>query len=258
MGFSVFVNVFIFLFGAAVGSFLNVCIYRLPRSLSLVHPRSKCPHCETPIAFYDNIPILSYLLLGGKCRHCSTAISLRYLVVELAAGLCAMAVVTRYGLIWEALLLYGLVAALLVVTFIDMDHKIIPNVISYPGIVIGFAASFFSRFITYKESLLGIAVGAGILLLVASGYYFFTKKEGMGGGDVKLLAMIGAFLGWEAVIFTLFVGSAVGTVLGIAVALKTQKGRKAAVPFGPFLSLGAILYLFHGQAIVSWYIGLMR
>jgi leader peptidase (prepilin peptidase)/N-methyltransferase len=258
VGFSVFVNVFIFLFGAAIGSFLNVCIYRLPRSLSLVHPRSKCPHCETPIAFYDNIPVLSYLLLGGKCRHCSTAISLRYLVVELAAGLSAVAVFTRYGLIWEALLLYGLVAALLIVTFIDMDHKIIPNVISYPGIIIGFAASFFSRFITYKESLLGIAVGAGILLLVASGYYFFTKKEGMGGGDVKLLAMIGAFLGWEAVIFTIFVGSAVGTVLGIAVALKTQKGRKAAVPFGPFLSLGALLYLFHGQEIVSWYIGLMR
>ena len=179
-------------------------------------------------------------------------------MVELAAGLSSVAIVTRYGFVWETLVLYGLVAALLVITFIDIDHKIIPNVISYPGIIIGFAFSLFSRFITYKESLLGITLGAGILLLVASGYYFFTKKEGMGGGDVKLLAMIGAFLGWKAVIFTIFVGSAVGTVLGVAVALKTQKGRKAAVPFGPFLSLGALLYLFHGQEIVNWYIGLMR
>ena len=183
---------------------------------------------------------------------------MRYVLVEMAAGLCALAIVARYGVHWEALLLYGLVAALLVVTFIDIDYKIIPNVISYPGIIIGFAASFFSRYITYKESLLGIAVGAGVLLLVASGYYFLTKKEGMGGGDVKLLAMIGAFLGWEAVIFTIFVGSAVGTVLGLSVALKTRQGRKAAIPFGPFLSLGAILYLFHGQEIVRWYIGLMR
>jgi leader peptidase (prepilin peptidase)/N-methyltransferase len=179
-------------------------------------------------------------------------------VVELAAGLFAVAVLMRYGLNWEALLLYALVALLLVVTFIDIDHQIIPNMITYPGIIIGFAASFFAGFVTYKESLLGIVFGGGILIVVASGYYFLTKKEGMGLGDVKLLAMIGAFLGWKAVIFTIFVGSAVGTVLGIAVALKTQKGRKAAVPFGPFLSLGALLYLFHGPEIVNWYTGLMR
>jgi len=179
-------------------------------------------------------------------------------VVELAAGLIAVAVFARYGINGDGLLLYGLAAVLLMVTFIDIDHQIIPNVITYPGIVIGFVASFFVGFIGYKESFLGIVLGAGILLVVYYGYLFLTKKEGMGGGDVKLLAMIGAFLGWKAVIFTIFIGSAVGTVLGIAVAMKTKKGRKAAIPFGPFLSLGALLYLFHGPEIVRWYTGLMR
>lgn len=251
------VKLIIFVFGTAVGSFLNVCIYRLPRKLSIVRPRSMCPNCEKKIAFYDNIPVLSYLLLRGRCRHCRATISPRYAVVEIAAGLFAVAVFNRYGFSWEGLILYGLVAALLVVTFIDMDHQIIPNVITYPGIVMGFLSSFVLNNITYKESLLGIALGGGLLLLVASGYYFLAKKEGMGGGDIKLLAMIGAFLGWKATIFTIFVGSAVGTVVGIAVALRTRGGRKMAVPFGPFLSLGALLFLFYGDEIISWYIAFM-
>jgi leader peptidase (prepilin peptidase)/N-methyltransferase len=258
MEFSLIVTVFVFFFGMAVGSFLNVCIYRLPESLSLIHPRSMCPSCKAKIAFYDNIPVLSYLLLRGRCRHCTTSIPLRYPVVELAAGLFSVAIFTRHGLHWEGFLLYALVAALLVITFVDIDHQIIPNVITYPGIVIGFISSFFVESISYKESLLGIGVGAGILLLVALGYYFLTKTEGMGGGDVKLLAMVGAFLGWKAAIFTIFVGSAVGTLLGIAVALQTRKGRKTAIPFGPFLSLGALIYLFHGPEIVDWYISLVR
>ncbi|MCK4789516.1 MAG: prepilin peptidase [Desulfobacteraceae bacterium] len=241
-----------------VGSFLNVCIHRLPRSLSLIHPRSMCPGCGARIAFYDNIPVLSYLWLRGRCRHCQAAISSRYPVVELAAGLFAVAIFIRYGLAWEAFCLYVLVAALLVITFIDIDHQIIPDVITYPGIAIGFFSSLVTGHITYKDSLMGIFLGGGILLLVASAYYYLTKKEGMGGGDVKLLAMIGAFLGWKGAVFTIFVGSAVGTVLGIAVALRTQGGRKTVVPFGPFLSLGALLYLFHGPEIVDWYMALMR
>lgn len=257
MGLPLIFNIFVFLFGLAVGSFLNVCIYRLPGPLSLIHPRSMCPHCRKPIAFYDNIPLLSYILLMGRCRHCRTHIPLRYPIVELVSGLFALGIVARYGLTWQALFLYGLVAALLVVTFIDIDHQIIPNVITYPGVVIGFAASFLSGPTNYQESLLGIALGAGILIVVASGYYFFTKKEGMGGGDVKLLAMIGAFLGWRAVIFTIFVGSSVGTVLGLVVAMKNKEGRKTAVPFGPFLSLGALLYLFYGIEIIRWYVRLV-
>jgi leader peptidase (prepilin peptidase)/N-methyltransferase len=253
------IKLFIFVFGTAVGSFLNVCIYRLPRSLSLIHPRSMCPRCGEGIAFYDNIPILSYLWLRGRCRHCGATISLRYPVVELAAGLFAVALFAREGLaLHEGLILYVLVATLLVVTFIDIDYQIIPDAITYPGIVIGFLSSFVLKNITYKESLLGIAVGGGLLLLVASGYYFLTKKEGMGGGDVKLLAMIGAFLGWKAAIFTIMVGSAIGTVLGIAMAIRTQGGRSLAVPFGPFLSLGALLFIFEGQAMIAWYMGLMR
>lgn len=255
----VMIEVFIFIFGTAVGSFLNVCIYRLPRSLSLIHPRSMCPRCEAAIAFYDNIPILSYLWLRGRCRHCGAAISLRYPVVELAAGLFAVGLFSQEGLAFrEALVLYALVATLLVVTFIDIDHQIIPDVITYPGIVIGFLSSFVLESITYKESLLGIVLGGGLLLLVASGYYVVTKTEGMGGGDVKLLAMIGAFLGWKAAIFTILVGSAIGTVLGIAMAIRTQGGRRLAVPFGPFLSLGALLFIFQGQKMMAWYMGLMR
>lgn len=238
---------------------MNVCIYRLPRSLSLIYPGSMCPQCGAQIAFYDNIPILSYLWLRGRCRHCGATISLRYPVVELAAGLFAVALFSQQDLaVRGALVLYVLVAMLLVVTFIDIDHQIIPDVITYPGIAIGFLSSFVLGNITYKESLLGIVLGGGLLLLVASGYYLLTKKEGMGGGDVKLLAMIGAFLGWKAVIFTILVGSAIGTVLGLAMAIRTPGGRKLAVPFGPFLSLGALLFIFQGQKIIAWYIGLMR
>lgn len=252
------IKIFVFFTGTAIGSFLNVCIYRLPKSLSLVHPRSMCFNCEKQIAFYDNIPILSYILLRGRCRHCGEPFSARYPVVELASGLFAVAVFFRYGPTLEGLLLYVLVAALLVITFIDIDHRIIPNVITYPGIIIGFVSSFFTGLVTFQESLLGIAAGGGILFAVATGYYLLTKKEGMGGGDVKLLAMLGAFLGWKGVVFTIFVGSAVGTVLGIAVALRTQQGRKTAVPFGPFLSLGALLFIFFGTEIIDWYFGLMR
>ena len=149
------VNFWILLFGMAVGSFLNVCIYRLPRSLSLVGPRSMCPSCRTNIAFYDNIPVVSYLLLRGRCRKCGASISVRYAVVELLSGLFALAVFVRHGLSLEALFLYGLIAALIVITFIDIDHQIIPDVITYPGIVIGFLMSLIVGHITFKDSLIG-------------------------------------------------------------------------------------------------------
>jgi len=252
------VNLWVLLFGMAVGSFLNVCIYRLPRSLSLIRPGSMCPGCRSKIAFYDNIPVLSYLLLKGRCRRCGARISPRYPLVELVSGLFAVAVLGRYGLTLEAFVLYALTAALLVITFIDIDHQIIPDVITYPGIVIGFLMSFFLDHVTYQESFIGILVGGGSLLLVAWGYHGLTKREGMGGGDIKLLAMIGAFLGWKAVVFTIFAGSAIGTVVGATVALRKGGGRRLAVPFGPFLSLGALLFLFFGPQVIHWYLGLMR
>lgn len=252
------IKIWVLLVGMAVGSFLNVCIYRLPRSLSLIHPPSMCPSCRTKIPFYDNVPVASYLWLRGRCRHCGAAFSLRYPLVELVSGLFAVAVFARYGFSWESLFLYSLVGALLVITFIDIDHQIIPDVITYPGIGVGFVTSLLVGHITYKESLIGILLGGGILLLVAWGYYLLTKREGMGGGDIKLLAMIGAFLGWKGVIFTIFAGSAIGTVAGVALALRTGGGRKLAIPFGPFLSVGALLYLFFGPQLIGWYIALMR
>jgi leader peptidase (prepilin peptidase)/N-methyltransferase len=218
-----------------------------------------CPSCQAKIAFYDNVPVASYLWLRGRCRHCGTAISLRYPLVELLSGLFAVAIFARYGLAWEGFFFYGLVAALLVITFIDIDYQVIPDVITYPGIGVGFLTSFVLGHITYKESLFGIILGGGILFLVASGYYLLTKREGMGGGDIKLLAMIGAFLGWKAVIFTIFVGSAIGTVAGAILAIRsTEGGRRLAIPFGPFLSLGALLFLFFGPQIIDWYVRILR
>ena len=215
------IEVSIFIFGLCIGSFLNVCIYRLPASKSIVHPRSMCSNCGTLIAAYDNIPVLSYLWLKGRCRHCQIKISLRYPMVELLGGLFALGTYLKFGLTFEALIYYLFFTALLVVTFIDIDHRIIPNVITLPGIPICFAASFALPTITYREALLGILIGGGSLFLVAWIYSLITKKEGMGGGDIKLLAMMGAIVGWQGVLFTIFVASLVGTLSWI--------GRNAAI-----------------------------
>lgn len=252
------INILIFIFGLCIGSFMNVCIYRIPLSKSIVTPRSMCPGCNSLISAYDNIPVISYILLKGKCRNCGIPISLRYPLVETISGLTALAVFMRFGISAEGLIYFVFISALLVITFIDTDHRIIPDTISLPGIPIGFLlASFLLPSMNYKTSLAGILAGGGSLLAVAWIYSLITKKEGMGGGDIKLLAMIGAFTGWKGVLFTIFVASATGTLAGIAVMLKTKKDMKLAVPFGPFLSIGAILYIFFGSEIVLWYIRLL-
>ena len=251
------IEVSIFVFGLCIGSFLNVCIYRLPVSKSIVHPRSMCSNCGTLIAAYDNIPVLSYLWLKGRCRHCQIKISLRYPMVELLGGLFALGTYLKFGLTLEALIYYLFFAALLTVTFIDIDHRIIPNVITLPGIPICFAASFALPTINYKEALLGILIGGGSLLLVAWVYSLITKKEGMGGGDIKLLAMMGAIVGWQGVLFTIFLASLVGTLAGLAAMLQSRKGMKLAVPFGPFLSIGSITYIFFGTPLIAWYFNLL-
>ena len=251
------IEVSIFIFGLCIGSFLNVCIYRLPASKSIVHPRSMCSNCGTLIAAYDNIPVLSYLWLKGRCRHCQIKISLRYPMVELLGGLFALGTFLKFGLTLEALIYYLFFAALLIVTFIDLDHRIIPNVITLPGIPICFAASFALPTITYREALLGILIGGGSLFLVAWIYSLITKKEGMGGGDIKLLAMMGAIVGWQGVLFTIFLASLVGTLAGLAAMLQSRKGMKLAVPFGPFLSIGSITYIFFGTPLIAWYFNLL-
>jgi leader peptidase (prepilin peptidase) / N-methyltransferase len=253
-----------FIFGLIIGSFLNVCIYRLPSSLSVVHPRSRCLHCGLPIRAYDNIPVLSYLILRGRCRNCGAAISLRYPLVEIISGAFAAMALVRYGPGWQAILIYGLIAALVVITFIDLDHRIIPDVISLPGIPIGLAASFLAPmlngmgWISPSESLVGILAGGGSLFLVAWGYQLITRREGMGGGDIKLLAMIGAFVGWKGVLFTIFIASLTGTLVGMALIFRQRGDMKLAVPFGPFLAIGAIAYLFIGPEFWRWYLTAVR
>ncbi len=253
-----FVEVFAFIFGLCIGSFLNVCIYRLPASKSISHPRSSCTSCNELIPFYDNIPVLSYVLLRGKCRFCREPISVRYPIIELLTGWFALITFLKYGLSLEALIYFVFIAALLVITFVDIDHQIIPDIISLPGIPIFFLASFGLSQINWLDSLIGILVGGGSLLLVAWIYSLITQKEGMGGGDIKLLAMIGAVIGWQGVLFTIFVASAVGTLAGMLVMLKSRKGMKLKIPFGPFLAIGGIAYIFFGPQLIRWYFQLLN
>lgn len=253
-----FLQALAFFYGICVGSFLNVCIYRLPEHLSIVKPRSRCPQCGTPIAFYDNIPVISFLLLAGRCRHCRARISWRYPLIETATGLCALLLVRRFGFSLPALIYFVLMAALITVTFIDIDHRIIPDVITLPGIVLGFGAAFGLPTVSAVDSLLGIAAGGGSLLAVAWIYQLVTHKNGMGGGDIKLLAMIGAFTGVAGVIFTLFVASLVGSLAGfVLVAAQKKRSLKLAVAFGPFLSLAAAIYVFAGPQLIAWYFGML-
>lgn len=250
--------IFVFCFGMCIGSFMNVCIYRLPLEKSIADPpRSVCPNCSSMIKFYDNIPVLSYLWLKGRCRHCNTPISFRYPLVEVLAGLVALGVWLTFGLTLQGLVYFVFISSLLTITFIDIDHKIIPNVITLPGIPIGLVLALGLPSITLVDSLLGLLAGGGSLFLVAWGYSLLTGKEGMGGGDIKLLAMIGTIVGWKGVFFTIFVASAVGMVVGGTVMLVKGKNMKFAVPFGPFLSIGAITYIFFGREIIRWYFNLI-
>ena len=250
--------IFAFIFGATVGSFLNVCICRLPKGVSIVFPPSHCTRCDYKIRFYDNIPVISYLLLGGKCRSCREPISVQYPVVELLNGLLTLFLFVRFGPTLAFAVLFLLCSALVVITFIDLEHQIIPDVISLPGIVAGFACSFFIPGFGWFNSLTGILLGGGSLLLVAYGYHFLTGKEGMGGGDIKLLAMLGAFLGWKSVPFIIFAASLAGSVIGVSIMFAKGKDSKLAIPFGPFLAFGAVLYIFFGPQMITWYLSLGR
>jgi len=237
-----------------IGSFLNVCIHRLPREESIVTPGSHCPGCQRPIRFYDNIPLASYIMLRGKCRYCHTPISFQYPLVEGLTAFISLCLFIKFGPSWSYLFYFAFIAALIPITLIDLYHQIIPDVISLPGIGVGLLASFFLPQITFLNSLVGVLLGGGSLFLVAIGYHWLFKREGMGGGDVKLLAMIGAFLGWKAVILTILLSSLIGSVAGILLMLTKGKGFKYAIPFGPFLSLGAVISLFYGEEIIRWYL----
>lgn len=247
---------FSFIFGMIVGSFLNVCICRMPKDESVVSPPSHCPNCDYQIRWYDNIPVISYLLLRGKCRGCGTRISLQYPLVELINGTLAFLLFLRFGptLTFAALFLFC--SALVIITFIDIEHQIIPDEISLSGIIIGFVFSFFLPGHGWLNSILGILLGGGSLLSVAYGYQWLTGKEGMGGGDIKLLAMMGAFLGWKSIPFIVLASSLVGSVIGVSIMLLQKKDSKLAIPFGPYLAFGAVLYIFYGQPLINWYLSL--
>jgi leader peptidase (prepilin peptidase) / N-methyltransferase len=254
----------LFIFGAMVGSFLNVCIARIPNGESLLRPPSHCPKCKNSISFFDNIPIVSFLVLGGHCRSCSERISPRYLFIEALTGFMAAALYYQFGLGFAFFTAFVFVAALIVVSFIDFDVRIVPDVISLPGIAVGVLVSLIAKYVigdpaqvipSPLSALAGILAGGGFLFAVAWIYERLTGIDGMGGGDIKLLAMIGAFLGWPSIPFTIFLASLTGSIVGLCVMLATGAGRRLALPFAPFLCLGAALHLFFGRELVAFYFG---
>ena len=259
---SIILYTVVFVFGSIVGSFLNVCIYRIPRNISIIIPSSRCPSCNTPIRPWENIPILSYIFLGGRCRACKATISFRYPLVEFLNAALYVLVVWRFGFEWHALVYFIFCSALIVVTFIDLDFQIIPDRITLPGIPLGIIfGSFllldpFMRHLSLgiKSSFIGAFIGFGFYYLVAEAGYRILKKEAMGGGDIKLMTMIGGFLGWKGVILTTFLGSLSGAIIGVLLMLIKGREWGSKIPFGPYLALGAFMTLFFGQEIFYWYL----
>lgn len=245
-------EVLIFIVGLVVGSFLNVCIYRIPRKISIIKPASFCPSCGNSIKPWHNIPVLGFLLLKGRCAYCGAKISLRYPFVEALNGVLYVIAFLHFGLTVSLSFILIFISALIAISFIDIDFQIIPDQISIPLIFLGIILSLIPHNSlnlaqNIKDSLIGILVGGGSLLIVS-----LISKGGMGGGDVKLNAAVGAFLGWKSALLTIFIGSLTGSIVGI-ITMKKTGNRK--IPFGPFLSLGALICLFFGEKILSWYFG---
>jgi leader peptidase (prepilin peptidase)/N-methyltransferase len=239
-------------FGAVIGSFLNVCIYRLPIGRSIVWPASACPACARPLEWFENIPVLSYLAIGGRCRTCGAAIAIRYPVIELLTALLFAGSWWYFGpgLLFVSRVVLG--CALIVLFAIDLEHHLLPNVITLPGVLVGFAFSFFTA-PGWQASLLGILLGGGSLYAIAEVYYRVRHEEGLGMGDVKMLAMVGAFLGWKLTIVTLMMASFSGSLIGVGLIVTRRGDMKYALPFGTFLSLGAGLAATVGSRLLDWY-----
>lgn len=251
------------LIGACLGSFLNVCIQRLPYGESIVWPPSHCRRCDHRLSWWENIPLLSYLALRGKCLQCKGRISPQYFIVEAIATIFSLVCWAYFQDVKLYFAYYVLlIAPLIVVTFIDLEHRIIPNSISLPGIAVGFGVHMLHM---GKGQLLSAAIDSGIGVLVGGGFLFaiaflyekLRKQEGLGGGDVKMAAMLGAFFGWRAIIFILLTASVLGSVIGITLMLAYRKNMKFAIPFGPFLASAGIIYLFVGAQFIGWYLSLI-
>ena len=242
------------LLGACVGSFLNVCIYRLPRRESLMWPGSRCTTCERSLSWYENVPIVSWVVLRGRCRTCRASVSWMYPAVEMVTALAFLSGYLLYGLTMIAVVRVLFACALIVLFVTDLQHKILPNIITVPGIVVGFVCSLFLP-PGWLESLIGIVVGGGSLFAIAETYYRVRGQEGLGMGDVKLLGMIGAFLGWKLVLLTLVFASVAGSLAGGILIVSGRGNMKYALPFGTFLAIGALVAAIWGTPIVDWYLG---
>lgn len=276
--FSAGVAALIFCFGLIIGSFLNVCIVRIPSGKSIVSPPSACPKCGARIRPYDNIPVISWLVLRGKCRGCQAKISAIYPAVELLTALLFVGCYLAFGLTIEALKWAVFSALMIVLVFTDLRERILPDVVNYSGFAAGLVLSFFiapsdgaalwiaDRLFAYPppqpvislvDALLGAVVGAGLLWLVSEGYFRLRHREGMGLGDVKMMLLIGAFLGPKLTLLTILAGSLLGSILGLAFILASRKGRDYELPFGTFLGIAAVLVMFFGSPIVQWYQSLL-
>lgn len=242
--------------GAIWGSFGNVLIYRVPLKKNIAWPGSACPKCQAPIAWRDNIPVLSWLWLRGKCRNCRAPISFRYPLVELLTASVFAGLYLRFGLSWSLLEYLLFSFGLIVVTFIDLDHMLLPDVFTWPGMAVGLVGALLNPERRFWDAFLGAALGFGFLYAIAYIYLAIRKEEGMGGGDIKLLGWIGAVLGWKSIPFVILASSIIGSVVGIIFAIRTKGGLKSTIPFGPYLVLAALAYLFGGESIGQWYLDL--
>ncbi|MGH9745609.1 MAG: prepilin peptidase [Candidatus Acidiferrales bacterium] len=272
------IAIFTFVFGLIIGSFLNVCIVRIPGGKSIVLPASACTKCGAGIRPYDNIPVISYLLLGGKCRKCKNPISPMYPAVELLTGLLFLGCYEVFGLTTEALKWAIFSAIMVVLVFTDLRERILPDLVNYTGFGLGLVLSFFTKpfdgtalaiakrifdfpppapVLSFADAVLGAAAGSGLLWLVSEVYFRLRGREGMGLGDVKMMLMAGAFLGLKRTLLTIFAGSILGSVLGVAVILARRKGSDYELPFGTFLGMAALLVVFFGTPIVYWYQSLL-
>lgn len=241
---------FVFLFGLLIGSFSNVCIYRIPKEESVAFPASHCTACNAPIRALDNIPVLSYLILGGKCRACGQKFSFIYPLIEITVALLIVAVYIRFGVSWEFLIYAVVSTTLVIITVIDYEHKIIPDIITLPGIVLGLGAG--SYLVGWVDSVLGFLAGGGLFYLLA-----VLSRGGMGGGDIKFIAAAGALLGWQKILLVIVLGATLGSVIGLALLVAKKKDRKSQIPFGPFLAIGTLIAIFFGDDLIAMYLSTM-
>jgi len=251
------IALYVAVFGLIVGSYLNVVVYRLPLGLSTVYPRSRCPGCGSLIRARDNVPVLSFLLLRGRCRNCGTPISWRYPLVEATTSALFVACLLRFGLVPQTLVAITFACLMLALALIDYDHMILPDRLTLPGVAVGLATQLVAPLAGLLPAVLGALIGAGILLAVWGLWWVVRREEGMGLGDVKMLALVGAFLGWKGVLVTLFFGALSGSVVGLALMRRGSVDMRSKLPFGVFLALGGIVALFFGDALIAWYAGLL-